>query len=218
MHQLLKYLQKPWYAIIRWYYRKPRNITKRGIKIKLNPSVFHPSIYWSTDLLLDYAMSLPLAGMRVLELGCGSGWISLYLAKNTDAEIHASDINPNAISGIRESAKMNQAQIISYESDLMQQLPKLHWDTILINPPYFAKDIDRMDEYAFYTGPNHEYFRALFPQLRDASFGRVIFILSENVRRAEIQEIAKQSGYSLRLLIEKKRMGELFGIYDLVQL
>ena len=217
MRKLIYKIQFLIYPLILWYYRKPRVITKRGIKLWLNESVFHPSFYLSTDLLLDYVISHKLDGKKILELGCGSGFISLYLAKNYRVEMFASDINPKAIKGIIKNAKTNNLTIDIYESDLFSNIPALDFDFILVNPPYFKAPVKSLNQYAFYTGENHEYFLNFFRQIKTyiKKDTKVILILSENVKLHEIKKIASTNFLKLNADQSVIKFGERFDLFIL---
>lgn len=78
---------------------------------------------------------------RILDIGTGTGLISLMLAQRSNALIDAIDIDSDAISqaneNINKSPWSNRIQV--YESSL-QEFAKTcnpHYDLIVSNPPYF---------------------------------------------------------------------------------
>ena len=215
MWKVLNYLQSVLYSMVKWYYRKSRWITKRGLRFRLAPGVFHPSLYHSTDILLDYALGLNLEKKRILELGCGSGFISMFLAKHHAVEMYASDINQAAVESLRENSIRNQTEVEVRYSDLFTDLSELKFDIILVNPPYYFKDPGSLDEYAFYLGRNGEYFKRFFAEL-----GRfysddvtVILVLSANVKFELIEEMAQEENYLLVEDSRSRRWQEDFIIY-----
>lgn len=50
-----------------------------------------------------------LQGKRVLDVGCGTGWLSIILAKR-GAQVHGFDISPESIQVARQRAKVNEVQ------------------------------------------------------------------------------------------------------------
>ncbi|NNF01044.1 MAG: methyltransferase [Bacteroidia bacterium] len=215
LRRFLRPFHPLFYRLIKWYYKKPRSFEKRGIKIKLLPSVFHPSYYLSTDILLDYTLSIDLEGKNVLELGCGSAFISLFLAKNTGAKCSASDLNFAAIKGLSENIKTNKVDIEFFHSDLFEDIPRNDFDIILINPPYFEQDPKHDDEIAFYAGKDLQYFAKLFDQLRSrlTADAFALMILSENVNSRKILEVLTRNELLISVVHTIKKNDELFLIY-----
>lgn len=209
---------QPWlYKGIKWYYRKPRILIKNGIKIHLLPTVFHPSLYLSTDIFLDYLLTLPIRGKKVLELGAGNGYISLYLSKFQQCQVTASDINPAAIEGLRLSASINDTQLELIASNLFDAIPTQKFDYIVVNPPYYPKTIQSDDEYAFYCGEKLEYFDQFFNQIRPYLDNKsdILMILSETAAIEGIAQKANKQNISMEIVFQQKKRNELFIIYQL---
>jgi release factor glutamine methyltransferase len=73
-------------------------------------------------------------GERVLEIGCGSGIVSLHCALN-GAEVSCGDINPNAVALARRNAEANGARLDVRETDIYSAFPE-RYDTVIFNLPY----------------------------------------------------------------------------------
>lgn len=192
----------------------------RGLDLKILPSVFHPVLYLSTEIFLDYIIDLKLHNVKVLELGTGNGLISIYLAKHFQVAVHSSDINQTAIQGLNENAAKYNLDIKTYTSDLFDDLPKISFDYIFINPPFYQKKIEDNSTYAFYAGEDLEYFHKLFLQLSVEHLDetKVLFILSENAVIDKIKAVAKNYGLEFILKKDIHKKGELFLIYTLKKL
>lgn len=219
MRQFLKKItHRPLKFLAGIYLQNGRNYVSRGLRLRIEPSVFHPGIYLSTNILADFALGLYLRDKRVLELGAGSGFISLLLARE-GAHVTASDLNPVAIKKIRENAAANQLVVNAAESDLFSQLDPNQFDCILINPPYYPKQASNTTESAFFCGDNFEYFQHLFSQLKEnlrREDTQIYMILSEDCRLDDIQEIAKINGFVFNEVLRKKRRGEWNYIFSIV--
>lgn len=215
--KILKKFQPFIYKIIKWHYRKVRKISKRGIKLKLYPTVFHPTYYLSTDVFLDYLLTLEIENKSVLELGCGNAFTILYLAKHQKIKAFASDINETAIKGLKENAIENGVGVQTFVSDLFDEIPKLDLDFIIINPPYFAEEIKTKDEYAFFTGKDFQYFRKLFSQIITylEEQTKVLLVLSENVKMDEVEKIALQHKIKMETIHSKIKNDETFFVVKL---
>lgn len=104
-----------------------------GEKVIVTPAVLIPRP--ETELVAEQAI-LALkdkADARALDLCTGSGCIALSLAKNTRAEVVASDNSPAALNVARRN--LLAAQVTIVESDLLQKIEG-EFDVIVSNPPY----------------------------------------------------------------------------------
>jgi release factor glutamine methyltransferase len=81
--------------------------------------------------------------LRLLEIGTGSGAISIALAKELPkAKITATDLSPKALSVAEENAAKNRVrdQIRFLQGDLFQPVPKGEtFDLVVSNPPYITR-------------------------------------------------------------------------------
>ena len=122
----------------RWYLRKERKLVYNGITTHVFPGVFHPGFFHSTKFILSYLSYHPLNGKSLLELGCGSGLISITASK-AGANVTASDISLKALENTKHNANINQMFIKIVYSDLFDNIDKIQFDWIVINPPYYAR-------------------------------------------------------------------------------
>ena len=87
----------------------------------------------------------PKAGQRVLEMGCGSGLVTLYCAK-AGAIVCAADINHKAVDCTLKNLQRNGLRAEVRHSDLFSKVEG-RFDLILFNPPYLVgfgeADLDR---------------------------------------------------------------------------
>ena len=121
-------------------------------------------------MLLGFLNNQDIDKKKFLELGCGSGIISVMAAKKGSI-VTASDINTKAIENVILNAKKNQVKISAIHSDLFNQLPKKAWDWIIINPPYYPANPVNEAEHAWYCGQEHQYFEAVFQNLHQRFYG-----------------------------------------------
>lgn len=89
-----------------------------------------------TFLLLD---SLEVSkGLKVLEMGCGTGLVSCHMAFN-GADLTAADINPKAVSCTNNNLKNNNLRGTAVVSNLFQNIHE-NFDLIIFNPPYLSAE------------------------------------------------------------------------------
>jgi len=198
------------------YLSKTRRYRYKNIRLDISPDVFHPGFFFSTQLLLQYINGQPLKGKDFLELGCGSGLISIAAAKK-GAKVMASDINPTAIDFLQRNAAMNNVDLNILQSDLFQSIPRQSFDLVAINPPYYKKTPRTPRDHAWYCGENGEYFDGLFAQLGDYMHTdtRVLMVLFDGCDMEMILKKAVQNGFRLNPLSKKKNLLEenyIFGI------
>lgn len=119
------------------------NVEFYNLKILVNENVLIPRP--ETELLVERIINdfKDRNGLRILDIGSGSGNISLSLAKNlNEAFITGVDISEKAIELAQQNAEMNQInnaefKLIDIMSDQIFQLGK--FDLIVSNPPYVSE-------------------------------------------------------------------------------
>lgn len=218
---MIRKLIKTFDPILKWffqrYYSKPRKYRYQNIEVIVYPEVFPPHFTISTKLLLDYINSIDLKGKKVLELGCGSGIISL-LAASKGALVTASDINKTALEALEKASIKNALPVHVIYSNLFDKLHEKHFDYIIINPPYYPKAPKNDKQHAWFCGENFEYFEKLFEQLPSyIEHSEVLMILSEDCDLEKISTIAQQYALKFKKVLEKKVMTEtnyIFKVYN----
>jgi len=193
--------------LTRFYLRKERSYDYENISIIVKPGVFHPGLFPSTRMLLHYlAQELAASGRgkSLFELGCGTGLISI-VAEKAGAVVTSSDISHAAIENVRMNAEKNRAKLQVIQSDLFDKIPIQVFDWIIINPPYYAKAPRTEAEAAWHCGANFEYFRKLFPALKDyiSKDSSVLMTLTEGCDVDSIAGIAAQSAFRFDKLSER---------------
>lgn len=201
--------------LMEYYLSEPRWYKYDDIKIKVLPGVFHPGFFFSTGFLIDYLRTQDIESKRILELGAGSGLISIFCAKK-GAHVTSTDISPIAVSAIIENAYINGVSIEVIQSDLFEKLQERTFDYIIINPPYYPKKAKNYSEMAWYCGPQFEYFQALFKQLSQFMSATTLMVLSEDCDLEKIKSIAAERMITRKLVATKKFKIEENYIYQLI--
>ncbi len=185
------------------------------LQITVLPGVFHPKYFYSSLYLLKHLKTQDLQQKTVLEVGSGSGLLSVYCAKQT-ALVTAIDINPVAIENTILNAKNNQVKVNAYLSDLFAECKEEKYDILLINPPFFAADPKEASEYAWRCGKNFEYYHRLFLSYKNhiKENSQVFMVLSDIADLNTIESIAKTHGSLLNILHTKRTFGEKIYLYS----
>ncbi|MGO9403277.1 MAG: peptide chain release factor N(5)-glutamine methyltransferase [Terriglobales bacterium] len=80
--------------------------------------------------------------LRIVDVGTGSGAIAITLAKELPAaEIHATDISPEALEVARANAARHEltSRIEFHQADLLDEFPPASFDFVVSNPPYVGE-------------------------------------------------------------------------------
>lgn len=113
-----------------------------GLTIDVNPSVLIPRP--ETEILVETILNQTkvMVGTRILDVGSGSGNISIALGKNLpDAEITSLDINEEAIKLAQHNANKNNVSNIKFVNGSIISngiLSDQQYDIIVSNPPYVS--------------------------------------------------------------------------------
>ncbi|MDQ7816946.1 MAG: peptide chain release factor N(5)-glutamine methyltransferase [Melioribacteraceae bacterium] len=113
-----------------------------GLQFDVNPSVLIPRP--ETEILVETIINKYKFSdrLKILDIGCGSGNISIALAKNlTNAAIMAIDVSEEALKLAEANAIRNEAgNIIFQKADITLNgfLTKNKFDLIVSNPPYVS--------------------------------------------------------------------------------
>lgn len=98
--------------------------------IHTDPDVYPPS---DDSILLIGSFDVG-RGERVLEIGCGSGVVSIHCMIN-GAKVTCGDINPKAVSLTRKNIDANGLEAEVFETDVYSNIDG-KYDTIIFNLPY----------------------------------------------------------------------------------
>ena len=124
----------------------PRPETEHVIEtvLELRASDFRPQTSdFRSELSVQRAeVRGPRSGLRVADVGTGSGCIALALAKELPlAEIYATDISPAALEVARANAARHQleSRIQFQQADLLAGFEENSFDFVVSNPPYVGE-------------------------------------------------------------------------------
>lgn len=113
-----------------------------GKTLHVFPGVFSPAHYADTAF---FAEALPYPSGAFLEVGCGTGAVSLAAAWNGARRVTATDINPAAVKNARLNALHHGLDdvITAYESDVYSDVAgDAEFDAVFWNTPWGYVDED----------------------------------------------------------------------------
>lgn len=114
---------------------------------------------YETEILVDLIINDNSNNKKILDIGTGSGAISLALSKNLkNSKILGVDISKDAIDLANENKiKLNISNVEFKESDIFSNIDE-KFDIIVSNPPYINKeDFEKLDNKLYYEPQNALY-------------------------------------------------------------
>ena len=129
-----------------------------GLRFQVDERVLIPRP--ETEELVDLILEEnPSKELKVLDIGTGSGAISVSLKKSRPLwQVTASDLSADALVLAKENAKLNQADISFVQSDVFEDISG-NFDIIVSNPPYISEnDKDEVGVNVLTSEPNMALF------------------------------------------------------------
>jgi release factor glutamine methyltransferase len=106
-----------------------------GLDIKCNPSALIPRP--ETEELVDWILKSEKNRISILDIGTGSGCVSVSLAKNNkDYSVSALDVSKSALDLAEYNALSNKVNINFINADILEYNSDIKYDLIVSNPPY----------------------------------------------------------------------------------
>ena len=161
LRPLMYHLYRP---LLLHYLRKDRRYRYDGLRMLVPKSVFHPAFFGSSKVFAAFLKKQTLTGLSLLEIGCGSGLLSLTAAR-LGARVTACDINPAAVDATRKNAHTNGLTVETDLSDVFDNVPKQPFDRIVVNPPFYQGKPTDAASHAWYCGPEFDFFHRFFKDL-----------------------------------------------------
>lgn len=192
-----------------------------GFKLDVPPTVFHPKFFLTSAFFARFLQSLDLSGKSVVEVGCGSGILSLSAARAGATSVVALDINPAAVQAARMNAKKNNLpQVTSLHSDLFSALPaNKTFDVIICSPPSFSGEPRDDADRAWHAGPGYRDILPLFDQAaqRLNENGKMYLLISSDTNRRLIDHLIELADLEAKEVARRSVFLEAFHLFELRQ-
>ncbi|MCQ2086116.1 MAG: methyltransferase [archaeon] len=135
-------------------------------------------------------------GEHIIEIGCGSGVVSIHCAVN-GCVVTSVDINPLAVKCTRKNAYLNGVNINVYWSNLFENVNEV-FDTIVFNLPYLP--VDEEGELAKAWSGGKDGINLLLRLMSDCGKylnpgGRVVVVVSSLMNQEKLNALL--SGYKV---------------------
>ncbi|MBN2110153.1 MAG: methyltransferase [Methanosarcinaceae archaeon] len=171
-------------------------ISYRNAEIKLAENVYEPDE--DSFLLADAALEVCTDGMKVLEIGTGTGLVASVVQADMDIELTATEINPYAAM----CARSNGVEVI--RTDLFSGIKKERlFDIIIFNPPYLpTSDEEKVPgwlNYAFDGGKDgREAIVRFLDEVSDflAEKGTILLLISSLTGIEEVKGLLYEKGFT----------------------
>jgi tRNA1(Val) A37 N6-methylase TrmN6 len=130
-----------------------------GLKIIQRPDMFNFSL---DSTILAYYVSINKTTKKIIDLGCGNGYIPIFLSLRTNALIHGVEIQEESYDLATKSVALNNLnnQINIYHGDMKEihkELGVAQYDVVTSNPPYFIyKEESLINANDYLTIARHE--------------------------------------------------------------
>jgi release factor glutamine methyltransferase len=198
-----------------------RSTTTRvvGLDLVVPPTVFHPKIFLTSAFFAKFLQSLDLRGKTVVEVGAGSGILSLSAAKAGAISVTALDINPAAVEATNlNAAKNGLVQVEAFQSDLFSAIPaERKFDVVISSPPSFSGEPRDDADRAWHAGPGYRDILPLFAQAaqRLQPHGRMYLLLSSDTNLALMDSLIRSAGFNPTQIAKQSIWIEAFYLYEL---
>ncbi len=183
-----------------------------GLDLIVSPAVLIPRP--ETEHVVETVLELAKLQMverrasspvKIVDVGTGSGAIAIALAKElATAEIHATDISPQALEVARANAARHEltSRIEFHQADLLNGFPPGSFDFLVSNPPYVGEseedsvqlEVRKFEpRQAVFAGPTGlEVIERLIPQAQTVLMpgGWLIFEISGTITEAVRRRLA----------------------------
>ncbi|HTO92948.1 MAG TPA: HemK2/MTQ2 family protein methyltransferase [Bacteroidota bacterium] len=194
------------------------NVSMFGIALRVPPTVFHPRFSRTSRFFGRYIRAKELRGAEVLEIGCGSGILSLVAAR-AGARVTALDINPRAVEATATNARMNKldACVRVMTSDLFERIPRgTTFDRIVWNPPFYPAEQSDDASRAWNAGRSYGVIARFAASAGDylRPGGTIMLVTSTDAGEREILAELESAGFTPALRSRSRGFFETLSIFE----
>jgi release factor glutamine methyltransferase len=186
--------------------KEPYTVSVAGNEFLVLPNVFSPKYFHDTEL---FALNLPVGhGMEMLEIGPGTGAISITAALKGAKRVLAIDINPDAVENTRLNIERHglDGRVEVRLGDLYEPLKEDEkFDVIFWNTPFglVHEDVPNLEKAVYDPG-----YKSTERFIKEAKMhlkpdGKLLIGFSTTLGRLDlVQKFLKDAGFTMRTLYE----------------
>lgn len=179
-----------------------------GLEFQVGPGILIPRP--DTEILVESSIETikKYKLHNSVEVGLGSGCISVSLAKYTDVNCYGTDISQTALETAQKNARLNgvNEKVFFFKGDLFTGLPDIKFDMIVSNPPYIRRldmeelmpDVREYEPYTALCGGDDglDFYRRIsrdgFKLLKNRGF--ILYEIGYD-EAAEVTDILEKNGF-----------------------
>ena len=197
-------------------HKEPYETDMMGLSILVLPGVWSPAYDWSS---LFYVENMPdVEGLDFLEIGCGTGAISVFAGRVGAKRIVAVDINPEAVrNALLNFERFGIENGVAFLSDGFESVSE-KFDVVTWNAPYHGcSPADMLERSCADEG--YRDIRRFFQQVRNylKPGGRVVFGFSESGDLPLIRSLMAENGFRIKREVSDWRNGYNCMLFELVE-
>lgn len=175
----------------------PYSFEVMNLPILVLPNVWSPAYDWSS---LFYVENFPeVTGLDFLEIGCGTGVISVFAARNGANKVVAVDVNPDAVrNALQNFERFGVKDGEAYVSDLFSNI-RGTFDVVTWNAPYHgSKPADLLERGCADEGYQdiRRFFREVGQLLKPG--GLIVFGFSESGDLQLLESLIAEHGFRVK--------------------
>ena len=169
-----------------------------GITLEVPEGIYYPRE--DSMLLAEFLESMELKGKSCLEVGCGSGFLSILMAKS-GAVVTAVDVSSQAVETAKKNADINGINLHFAVSDLFSNIDS-KFDLIVFNSPYLPKDEYSDITYSGGIEIVERFISSASAHLKEG--GKILLLISSLTGEKEVLDIFAKNGFKAKIIKRKR--------------